>query len=193
MTKKVASVLIVCYLCMGLLAIHCLGDRYADRMLEILKSLPLRDLYERDYGFQYVSFWNDQGLAWLFLLFFTAFLLGKYLERHLGQNPSHTLPIGGIRAPGSVPRIPLVRRALFWSLPIGLVLGAFSWWVVSLVSDHFEPFDSIQGGRIGQAALCIGAAYFGYKGGFTSVLLFLLGAHMGGNTYAFAFGGADQK
>lgn len=183
MTKKVASVLIVCYLCVGLLAIHCLGDRYADRMLEILKSLPLRDPYERDYGFQYVSFWKDQGLAWLLLLFFTALLLGKLLEKHFGHSTS----------PTPAPRVDSVRRVLYFSMPVGLVLGAFSWWVVSLVSDHFEPFDSIEGFRIGQAALCVGAAYFGYRGGFKSVLLFLLGAHLGGNIYAFIFGGTDQK
>jgi hypothetical protein len=118
-----------------------------------------------------------------FLLFFTAFLLGKLLEKHFGYSTP----------PTPAPRVDSVRRALYFSMPVGLVVGAFSWWVVSLVSDSFEPFDSIEGARIGQAALCVVAAYFGYRGGFKSVLLFLLGAHLGGNLYAFIFGGTDQK
>ena len=80
-----------------------------------------------------------------------------------------------------------------YSLPAGIVLGAFSWWVVSLLSDRFEPFDSSAGFYTGQAALCIGAFYFGYRSGFYSVLLYLLGVHMGGNLYAYLFGSGDQK
>lgn len=142
MTKKVASVLMFFYLCLGLLAIHCLGNRYADRIMEILKAVPSSDLYEKDYGFHYVTFWSDQGLSWLFLLFFTAFLLSRYLGRHSSHNTPHTPAL----------RVSSVRRALYFSLSVGLVLGAFSWWIVSLVSDRFEPFDSIEGFRIGQAA-----------------------------------------
>ena len=80
-----------------------------------------------------------------------------------------------------------------YALPIGLAIGAFSWWIVPLVSDSFEPFDSIEGYRIGQAALCIGAFYFGYRSGFKPLVLYLLGAHFGGLSYAFIFGSDNLR
>ena len=79
------------------------------------------------------------------------------------------------------------------AIPTGLLLGAFSWGVVSLVSDGFEPFDSEAGFYIGQAILSVGAIYFGYKNGLKSVLFYLIGAHIGMNVYAYIFGYSDTR
>jgi hypothetical protein len=86
MTKRVASVTIISYLVLGLSLIHYLGNRYADKMMEILKANPSPDLYANDHGFQYVAFWYTQGLGWLILLLITAFLLGKYLGSSSGSD-----------------------------------------------------------------------------------------------------------
>ena len=79
------------------------------------------------------------------------------------------------------------------AIPIGLLLGAFSWGVVSLVSDRFEPFDSETGFYIGQIVLSVGAIYFGYKNGVKTVLIYLIGAHLGMNIYAYIFGSSETR
>ena len=46
---------------------------------------------------------------------------------------------------------------------IGILVGAASWGVVSLVSDRYEPFDSGLGFYIGKFILSIIAFWVGYK------------------------------
>lgn len=79
------------------------------------------------------------------------------------------------------------------AIPIGLIIGAFSWGVVSLVSESFEPFDNSVGFYTGQFFLSVTAAYFGYRCGFKSVLFYLFGAYVGMNSYAYIFGSSETR
>ena len=79
------------------------------------------------------------------------------------------------------------------AIPIGLLVGAFSWGIVSIVSDKFEPFDSEVGFYTGQFILSVISLYFGYKNGFKTVLLYLVGAYIGMNSYAYIFGGGEAQ
>jgi hypothetical protein len=71
---------------MGFVVIHHLGNRYADRMMNILEVHPSPDLYANDHGFQYVAFWYTQGIGISLLLVISAFLLGKFLRWLGGKN-----------------------------------------------------------------------------------------------------------
>ncbi len=71
---------------------------------------------------------------------------------------------------------------------LGFLLGAVSWGIVALVSDRFEPFDSSSGFYIGQALLSVSALAIAYRSGIRRLFFFLLGAYVGMNTYAYAFG-----
>jgi hypothetical protein len=86
MTRKTISPLVLCYLLTGFLAIHLLGERYADRMMHILEVAPSPDLYANDYGFQYAAFWYTQGVGWSLLLGFSALVFGKFLRWLGGSN-----------------------------------------------------------------------------------------------------------
>ena len=78
-------------------------------------------------------------------------------------------------------------------ISIGLMFGAFSWGVASLVSDKFEPFDSLAGFFTGQFILSVIAIYFGYKNEFKTVIIYLFSAYIGMNLYAYIFGGNDTR
>lgn len=86
MKKISVSAVVLSYLCSGVIVIHLLGNRYADRMMRVLEVDPSPDLYANNHGFQYVAFWYAQGLGWLIVLFITAFLFAKYLGRVGGNN-----------------------------------------------------------------------------------------------------------
>lgn len=75
----------------------------------------------------------------------------------------------------------------------GIALGAFSWFVVPLVSNKFEPFDSDTGLWIGQALMAVAAFYFGFTRRVISVLVFAVGAYIGLNLYPYLFGGSEQR
>jgi len=79
------------------------------------------------------------------------------------------------------------------NLIIGLLVGAVSWGVVSIVSDKFEPFDSGVGFMVGQVILSVIAFWMGYKKRISELLVYLAGAYMGMNIYAYAFGSSEQK
>ena len=79
------------------------------------------------------------------------------------------------------------------NLIIGLLVGAVSWGVVSIVSDKFEPFDSGVGFMVGQVILSVIAFWMGYKKRIRELLVYLAGAYMGMNIYAYAFGSSEQK
>ncbi len=80
-----------------------------------------------------------------------------------------------------------------FALTLGLIVGAFSWGVVSLVSQSFEPFDNSLGFYTGQFLLSVIAAYFGYQYGFKSVLFYLFGAYVGMNCYAYIYGNGETR
>ena len=75
----------------------------------------------------------------------------------------------------------------------GVFAGALSWASAGVVSDRFEPFDSGTGFFVGQLILSIFAIYAGYKLGVIALLIYLIGAHVGLNLYAFIFGGDEQR
>lgn len=76
---------------------------------------------------------------------------------------------------------------------IGVALGALSWAIVPLVSDRFEAYDSELGFYLGQAILSLPAAYFGFRLGLRGLAIFLAGAYIGINIYAFMFASADSR
>jgi hypothetical protein len=76
---------------------------------------------------------------------------------------------------------------------VGLLLGAVSWGSVSLVSGKFEPYDSTIGLYIGQAILMAAAFGVGFRNGVVVLLVFIVGAHLGMNAYAYVFGSPDTR
>jgi hypothetical protein len=83
------------------------------------------------------------------------------------------------------PQLPLVA--------VGTVLGAFSWLAASLISGTFEPYDSSAGLLANQAILTIPAVYLALRHRPTAPILFLAGAYLGMNAYAYVFGGSEQR
>lgn len=84
-------------------------------------------------------------------------------------------------------------RYNFIFLISGAIVGALSWAVCPLVSNYFEPFDSISGFTCGQVILSIAAIYAGTTSKYLTLLFGALGAHMGQNIYAYVFGSGDQR
>ncbi len=85
------------------------------------------------------------------------------------------------------------RKKLVFVILVGVFSGALSWASAGVVSDRFEPFDSATGFFVSQFILSIFAIYAGYKLGVVALLIYLIGAHVGLNLYAFIFGGAEQR
>lgn len=83
-------------------------------------------------------------------------------------------------------------RVLFF-ITIGIVVGAASWGSVSLVSDRFEPFDSDIGFWVSQAILIVAASWIGFRSGALPLLVFVLGAYVGINSFAYMFGGPEAR
>lgn len=79
------------------------------------------------------------------------------------------------------------------NLNIGFLAGTASWAIVTLVSDKFEPFDSGVGFISGQIILSFIAFWLGYKKRISELFIYLLGAYIGMNFYAYIFGGSEQK
>ena len=85
------------------------------------------------------------------------------------------------------------RKKLVFVILVGVFSGALSWASAGVVSDRFEPFDSETGFYFSQSILSIFAIYAGYKLGIGALLIYLIGAHVGLNLYAFIVGGAEQR
>ena len=79
------------------------------------------------------------------------------------------------------------------TLAVGIALGAASWMVVPLVSEHIEPFDSAVGLGLGQLLMSIVAFYIGFTRGIRVLLILLLGLYLGMNAYPYVFGTAEQR
>jgi hypothetical protein len=76
---------------------------------------------------------------------------------------------------------------------LGVALGAASWFVVPLVSNKFEPYDSDTGLLIGQALMAAAAFYFGFVHRIINIVVFIVGAYIGLNLYPYLFGGSEQR
>ena len=75
----------------------------------------------------------------------------------------------------------------------GVLVGAASWGVVSLVSDRYEPFDSNLGLFVGQLILSSIAFRIGYKKRFRDLATYLTGTYIGMNAYAYIFGSSEHR
>ena len=76
---------------------------------------------------------------------------------------------------------------------IGILAGATSWGVASLVSDKYEPFDSGIGFLIGQIILCAIAYRVAYKKKFGDLVIYVVATYVGMNSYSYIFGGSEQR
>lgn len=79
------------------------------------------------------------------------------------------------------------------TLIAGVLLGAGSWGLGSLLSGRFEPFDSLTGFLTTQVVLGGAAALAGYRGGGARLAMVVLGGYLGLNLYPFAFGGPESR
>ena len=68
-----------------------------------------------------------------------------------------------------------------------------SWALAHAVSGRFEPYDSGSGFLVTQLILVGAALGLGIRRGVGSALLFVLGAYLGLNGYAYVFGGEDSR
>jgi hypothetical protein len=78
-------------------------------------------------------------------------------------------------------------------LAIGVGCGALSWVVAFAVSGRFEPYDSSTGLAANQIVLCLPAILLACKPRLALLLFYFFGVWLGMNTYAYAFGGSEQR
>ncbi|GED21595.1 hypothetical protein HHA01_05720 [Halomonas halmophila] len=76
---------------------------------------------------------------------------------------------------------------------LGALLGAFSWAVCPLVSDQFEPFDTLVGLAAGQALMLAFALYTGCRKKHVLLWWLVAGIYAGQNLYAYAFGSSGTR
>ena len=79
------------------------------------------------------------------------------------------------------------------TLIAGVLLGAGSWGLGSLLSGRFEPFDSLLGFLTTQVVVGGAAALVGYGAGGGRLAILVLGGYLGLNLYPFAFGGTEAR
>lgn len=75
----------------------------------------------------------------------------------------------------------------------GASLGALSWLAASVVSGTFEPYDSSSGLLVNQIVLSAPAVILASRHRASVPLLFLAGAYVGMNAYAYGFGGSEAR
>ncbi len=78
-------------------------------------------------------------------------------------------------------------------VPLGLLAGMASWFVVPLVSDRFEPYDSGIGLGLGQATMMCAAYALGFLRGMKGVWAFVVSAYLGLNLYPMLFGSSESR
>ncbi|HRH06543.1 MAG TPA: hypothetical protein PK702_12045 [Burkholderiaceae bacterium] len=78
-------------------------------------------------------------------------------------------------------------------IAFGIVTGAFSWSISSLLSGTFEPYDSSTGLLLNQIILAMPVGYISWRYKPMASVLFLLGTYFGMNSYAYIFGGTEAK
>lgn len=79
------------------------------------------------------------------------------------------------------------------TLIAGVLLGAGSWGLGSLLSGTFEPFDSLIGFLTTQVVLGGAAALVGLRAGGARLAMVVLGGYLGLNLYPYAFGGSESR
>lgn len=104
---------------------------------------------------------------------------------------------------GAKPNVtPMRRRQLpvstpfyrpMWLLAIGTGCGVLSWAAAKAASGSFEPYDSSSGLAVNQIVLCVPAILLACRFRLALLLIYLLGAWLGMNTYAYALGGSEQR
>ena len=75
----------------------------------------------------------------------------------------------------------------------GFLLGMLSWFLALATSGTFEPYDSAFGLLANQLVLSGAAAVLGFRYGPQALLYCLMGAYLGMNAYAYAFGGSEHR
>jgi hypothetical protein len=75
----------------------------------------------------------------------------------------------------------------------GVLLGHLSWGASYLLTGTFEPFDNSTGFFVCEAVLAVPAFVIGLRAGVLRALLCLLGAWVGMNAYAYAFGSSETR
>ena len=86
----------------------------------------------------------------------------------------------------------LVTRSIS-VLAVGSGCGALSWFAAHAVSGSFEPYDSSTGLAANQIVLCLPAMLLACKPRLVPLLVYFLGAWLGMNAYAYAYGGSEQR
>lgn len=82
---------------------------------------------------------------------------------------------------------------LFWAAIGGVLIGAFSWLMVGMISGSFDPFDSSLGLLVNQFILAIPAMLLAWLYRARVWLLFLLCAYVGLNAASYVFGSLEAR
>lgn len=75
----------------------------------------------------------------------------------------------------------------------GATTGALGWFAASLASGTFEPYDSGTSLLVNQGILTAPAVLLAWRYRLAVPFLFMAGAYLGMNAYAYAFGGPETK
>ncbi len=78
-------------------------------------------------------------------------------------------------------------------LAAGLAVGALSWLGPALISGAFEPYDTGLGLLANQFLLCVPVAVLAWRCQVAAAFIFLIGAYVGMNAYAYGFGGSETR
>jgi len=78
-------------------------------------------------------------------------------------------------------------------LAAGAALGMLSWAAALAVSGQFEPYDSGRGLLANQFVLSVPAGILAWRYRPSVPHLFLFGAYIGMNLYAYGFGGSEHR
>ncbi len=82
---------------------------------------------------------------------------------------------------------------VLWLFVCGCLVGAASWPIAGVFSGRFEPFDSTVGFYVCQAVVALPALWSSLRFGLLRTLPLLLGAWLGMNVYAYAFGSDETR
>jgi len=78
-------------------------------------------------------------------------------------------------------------------LAAGLAVGALSWLGPAFISGAFEPYDTGLGLLANQFLLCVPVAVLAWRYQVAAAFIFLIGAYVGMNAYAYGFGGSETR
>lgn len=75
----------------------------------------------------------------------------------------------------------------------GAAIGALSWFIASIVSGKFEPYDSSVGLLVNQIILSASVTFLAWRYRAAVPLLFMTGAYLGLNGYTYVFGSSETR